>query len=1083
MDIRVRWGCALGLWLFLAAATVAAPIDDWRQRATAVRRLADNDAPVAATQALRLQAELPPDAPAADRVRALNLLARIDIHLGRTAQAVARAEQALRDATAAGDRAGQAEADMTLALGAVNQNQVARLVEVTSHSIAVLEGVARPDLLAEALFRGAIVYRRAGRIEESVTMALQAMDAAQRSGDPLVMAYAHHGLAVSYLQSERRAETVEQLEQMRRQALAAGSRLQEGFALMGLSTEAHRRGDHAEGDRLIGQSIANFTAVGSPVNLGHAVHNHAEQLLAQRRAREALAENERARSIFATAQLRAGRFHSTMQRSQIQQALGHHAAALADAEDAYAESLTLAQPVLQANAARRLAELVASAGDPRRAYRLAIEAAHLQAQASTDHSAERMLQAAQRRRDEARQRELAELQRRGEQQAAELRARELQQRWLWTVLAGSIVALAGTVVFLERLRRSRAQVRGLAETLEQRVLARTDELRQQARYLRTLIDMLPMWAWFKDRDGRYLAVNQAAADTRGLKPEELVGKSDHQVYPPDVADAFRADDLEVMASRRGTTLEEAQAVPGDTIWLETFKAPVIDEDGTVLGTVGVARDISERKAAEGAREAALAEAQRLVRMRSEFLAQMSHELRTPLNGILGFAQSLQSELPLSERQARGLRIIEESGRHLLGLINDILDLARIDAGKLVISPSDVSLPDFLQAVCDMVCAKAEEKGLSFNFETVHELPAAVQVDEKCLRQVLLNLLSNAIKFTDSGHVTLRVEALPPDARDRPDPTGTQAMVSLRFEVHDTGIGMSEAQQVRLFQPFEQLADVRRREGGSGLGLAISRHVIRMMGADIGVQSQLGEGTLFFFELELPTTTLSQAVARSARGRPTGYHGPRKRVLVIDDEATNRAMLSDVLSAMGFDVLEACDGREGLDVAGRAHPDLIVTDVAMPEMDGFEATRRLREMPALSEVPVIATSASATQDVAVRCRDAGANAFIPKPIEQSTLTDTLARLMGLTWTYAQARPRLPDLAGPTGRESSLVYPPIEEMQVLRELARVGNMKSLRMRADQLRSLDTRYASFASRLAVLADGYQSRAITALVEGQAQ
>jgi len=620
------------------------------------------------------------------------------------------------------------------------------------------------------------------------------------------------------------------------------------------------------------------------------------------------------------------------------------------------------------------------------------------------------------------------------------------------------------------------------ETLEHRVQARTAELRQQARYLRTLIDMLPMWAWFKDTESRFLAVNRAAADNRGLKPEELVGKSDHDVFPPNVADAFRADDLEVMTSRRNKTLEETHAAPGGTIWLETFKAPVIDEDGTVLGTVGVARDISERKAAEAAREAALAEAQRLARMRSEFLAQMSHELRTPLNGILGFAQILQSDPPLSERQAKGLRIIEESGRHLLRLIDDILDLARIDAGKLVLSPSNVSLPALLQAVCDIVRVKAEEKGLSFNFETVDELPAAVQVDEKCLRQVLLNLLSNAIKFTDSGHVTLRVRALPPSSHDQPDETGVEAMARLRFEVHDTGIGISEAQQVRLFQPFEQVADMQRRAGGTGLGLAISRQVIRMMGGDILVRSQLGAGAVFFFELDLPTSH-PQSVALSARGRPTGYLGPRKCILVIDDVPHNRAMLSDALSSMGFDVLEAADGQEGLEVAGRAGPDLIVIDLMMPVMDGFEATLRLRKMPALAEVPVIATSASATRDVEARCRAAGANAFMPKPIEQSALVDALATLMDLTWIYPEAQPGLTDLAGPTGVEAGFVYPPPEEMQVLRHLARVGNMQSLRARADHLKSLDARFASFASRLAVLADGCQSRAITALVEGQVQ
>lgn len=219
------WCLATG-WLLAAAVGVAAPIDDWRERAAAVRRLADNDAPAAYAQALRLQADLPPDAALADRVHALNVLARVEVHLGRTGEALAHAEQALREATAGGDRAGQAEADLNIGLGAVNRNDAERLFEVTLHGVAVLEGVDRPDLLAEAQFRAAMMYRRVGQYAESAALALQAMDAAQRSGDPLAGTYAYHGLAISYEQSGRYAEAVEQYRQMLAQARAAGSRLQ-----------------------------------------------------------------------------------------------------------------------------------------------------------------------------------------------------------------------------------------------------------------------------------------------------------------------------------------------------------------------------------------------------------------------------------------------------------------------------------------------------------------------------------------------------------------------------------------------------------------------------------------------------------------------------------------------------------------------------------------------------------------------------------------------------------------------------------------------------------------------------------------
>jgi signal transduction histidine kinase len=472
----IRWRAALAAGLFLLATAAAAPIDDWRQRAVAVRKLADNDALTAYAQAQRLHAELPADAPVGDRIRALNLLARIEVHLARTTEAMAHAEEALRTATAAGDRAAQAEANMNIGLAAVNRNDVGRLVEVTSQTMAALEGVDRPDLMAEALFRGALVYRRVGRLEEAVTMALQSLDAAQRAGDPLVLAYARHGLAISYMQSGRLDEAMPQLEEMLRQAKAANSKLQQGYALVALFEATYQRGQHAEAFPYLEEAIDAFTAIGSPTGLGIAVNTHAEYALKEGRLQEALAANERGREILKITKLPAGLFFSALQRSRIEERLGQPAAALAEAQDAYRRALALGQPLHQALATRRLAELAAATGDPKRAYQLAIESADLQAKATAERSADRLLQAAQHRRDEARRQELTELQRRGEQQAAELQARGLQQRWLWTVLAGSLLALGGAVFFLLRLRRSRAEVRRLADTLEQRVHERTEQL-------------------------------------------------------------------------------------------------------------------------------------------------------------------------------------------------------------------------------------------------------------------------------------------------------------------------------------------------------------------------------------------------------------------------------------------------------------------------------------------------------------------------------------------------------------------------------------------------------------------------------
>jgi PAS domain S-box-containing protein len=522
---------------------------------------------------------------------------------------------------------------------------------------------------------------------------------------------------------------------------------------------------------------------------------------------------------------------------------------------------------------------------------------------------------------------------------------------------------------------------------EDALRARTAELRQQAKYLRTLIDMLPMFAWLKDTRSTYLTVNQATAVARGTTVEQMEGKGDVDYWPREMAEALRADDVQVMTSLQRKTVEELLATTNGDVWVETYKVPVLDEDGTVLGTVGVARDISERKAVEAAHALALAEAERLARQRSAFLAQMSHELRTPLNGILGFAQLLQQDKGLNDRQVRGLRIIRESGQHLLTLINDILDLARIDAAKVELNPTDISLPSFLAVVADIVRVKAEEKSLLFVEEFAQDLPHSVRADEKRLRQVLLNLLSNAVKFTDGGQVVLGVTAVRRAA----------SRVVLRFEVRDSGIGMTTSQQERLFKPFEQVSEARRREGGSGLGLAISRELVRLMGGDIEVSSESGAGSRFSFDVELPLGE-HRRLEPSAPGRPAGYAGRRRSVLIVDDVPQNRAVLVDSLNVLGFDLVEAVDGQQALACAERVRPDLIVMDVTMPVMDGLEATRRIRKSPALAGIPIMASSGSTSPQTESDCLKAGADAFLPKPIDHDAFLAATGRLLSLTWIY-------------------------------------------------------------------------------------
>ncbi|WP_195763766.1 ATP-binding protein [Pseudoduganella rivuli] len=462
-------------------------------------------------------------------------------------------------------------------------------------------------------------------------------------------------------------------------------------------------------------------------------------------------------------------------------------------------------------------------------------------------------------------------------------------------------------------------------------------------------------------------------------------------------------------------------------------------------------------------QAARAEAESATQAKSRFLANMSHELRTPLNAILGYAQILDRDGGLSERQLRGITTIERSGSHLLALINDVLDLSRIEAAKFTLEPQAMALAAFIDGIGDIVRVKAEEKLLRFFCTLEPGLPAAVLCDEKRLRQVLLNLLGNAIKFTQAGHVSLRVQHRPHDVPGE---------ARLRFTVHDSGVGMTAEELTRIFQPFEQAGDMGRRANGTGLGLAISAQIVALMGGHIDVQSSPREGSRFWFELVLPLAS-SPAATRMA---PViaGYEGARRSVLVIDDQEGNRAMLADLLEGLGFITWEAIDGQSGLDSMRRDLPDLVITDIAMPGIDGMELMRIVRADAALRHVPIIAVSASISMAGEAASLEAGANAFLPKPIDQPALLERIGACLRLRWTTAMAAtPPEPPTDAP------MLAPPPADIEQLYALAMTGNMRSIHRFATELATRDARYRPFATRLQALADGYQSRAILALAQ----
>ncbi|MBD1937107.1 response regulator [Microcoleus sp. FACHB-68] len=397
------------------------------------------------------------------------------------------------------------------------------------------------------------------------------------------------------------------------------------------------------------------------------------------------------------------------------------------------------------------------------------------------------------------------------------------------------------------------------------------------------------------------------------------------------------------------------------------------------------------------------------RAKSEFLANMSHELRTPLNGILGYAQILQRSKNLAGKQRDGVDIIYQCGSHLLTLINDILDLSKIEARKMELDNSDFHFPSFLQGVEEICRIRAEQKEIAFVYQTTTKLPIAIHADEKRLRQVLINLLGNAIKFTSVGGVNFQVsviERYPTGISQENEALGVlknnkreKINYKIRFQITDTGIGMSPEQLENIFLPFEQVGDREKQAEGTGLGLAISQKIVQMMDSSIQVQSELGKGSVFWIDLDLPALTNWTETAKVAEeGKIISFTGNQRKILVVDDKWENRSVIVNLLEPIGFEVAEASNGEEGLEKALQFQPDLMITDLVMPVLDGFEMMRRLRLSPQLKNLVVIVSSASVFAKDQHKSSEAGGNDFIPKPIQGEQLLEKLQKYLQIEWIY-------------------------------------------------------------------------------------
>jgi PAS domain S-box-containing protein len=619
------------------------------------------------------------------------------------------------------------------------------------------------------------------------------------------------------------------------------------------------------------------------------------------------------------------------------------------------------------------------------------------------------------------------------------------------------------------------------------------ELRRQKEYYEALFVNSPAAVVTVDREGKVVSWNPRAEQLFGYTQDEAIGQDvDDLVAREDsiqaeavgYTDVFRGDgyigaveaypDLMDDQGRLQVTTRRT-CKDGSLVDVELLGLPVI-VGGEEVGVIAMYHDI-------GPLQEARREAEAANQAKSTFLANMSHELRTPLNAILGFAQLMDGAPNLSGEQRENLGIINRSGEHLLALINDVLEMSKIEAGQLTLREKCFDLHGLLDGLEEMFRLRAEEKGVTLSFRRAENVPSLVMADEGKLRQVLSNLLGNAVKFTQEGGVALRVMAH----------SGELKTKVLHFEVEDTGPGIAPEELETVFDPFVQAAGGRdvmsaQSQEGTGLGLSISQQFARLMGGDISVSSELGQGSLFQFDVEIECADQPEAEAAQPRRRVRGLapnqtapDGGPYRLLVVEDREANRRLLVRLLESLGqppqgFEVREAVNGLEAVEMGERWGPHMIWMDMRMPVMDGREATQRIKATPQGQSTVIVALTATAFEEDRETILLEGCDDFVRKPFRKEVIYDMLAKHLGVYFVYEEREAGMVAPGAGTLSAEGLAAQPAGWLAELRAATIKADMGRMLALVEQIRGQD---AALADALEGLIHSFEYKRILTLLE----